>query len=138
MSFLHWGSSSPTFVPDIPHPIRDVHGEKGAGKSIHERVLRRLIDPSGLETLTFPRNTEALAQILSHHYAPIFDNVDNIPPWLSDMLCRAVTGDGSSKRRLYSDDEDINLQLQAGHHAQRHQRRGAATRPLREKQSSTA
>ena len=95
------------FVPDIPHPIRDVYGEKGAAKSVSQRVRRRLIDPSAAETLTFPRNAEALAQMLSHNYAPIFDNVDSIPPWLSDMLCRAVTGDGSSKRRLYSDDDDV-------------------------------
>lgn len=95
------------FVPDIPHPIRDVHGEKGAGKSVSQRVRRRLIDPSAAETLAFPRVKEELAQILSHHYAPIFDNIDNIQPALSDMLCRAVTGDGLSKRKLYSDDEDV-------------------------------
>lgn len=95
------------FVPGIPHPIRDIYGEKGAAKSVSQRVRRRLIDPSAIETLSFPRKTEELAQILSHHYAPIFDNVYTIQPWLSDMLCRAVTGDGFSKRKLYSDDEDV-------------------------------
>ena len=31
------------------------------------------------------------------------DNLSGIPPWLSDSLCRAVTGDGSVKRALYTD-----------------------------------
>lgn len=32
------------------------------------------------------------------------DNVSHISEWLSDAMCRAVTGDGLVKRRLYSDD----------------------------------
>lgn len=31
------------------------------------------------------------------------DNVSGVPDWLSDALCRAVTGDGLVRRRLYSD-----------------------------------
>jgi hypothetical protein len=31
------------------------------------------------------------------------DNLDRIPPWLSDALCRAVTGDGWLRRALYTD-----------------------------------
>jgi hypothetical protein len=95
------------FVPDIPHPIPDFHGEKGAGKSVGQRVLRRLIDPSAVESLSFPSDLKELVQQLSHHYAPVYDNVDNVPPWLSDVLCRAVTGEGFTKRELYSDDDDI-------------------------------
>lgn len=95
------------FVPDIPHPIPDFHGEKGAGKSVGQRVLRRLIDPSAVESLTFPSDVRELVQQLSHHYAPIYDNVDSLSPWLSDVLCRAVTGEGFSKRELYSDDDDV-------------------------------
>jgi hypothetical protein len=36
-----------------------------------------------------------------------FDNISNIPEWVSDILCRAVTGSGFSKRMLFSDDDDI-------------------------------
>lgn len=31
----------------------------------------------------------------------------SIPYWLSDEICKAVTGIGHTKRKLYSDDEDI-------------------------------
>jgi hypothetical protein len=95
------------FVPDIPHPILDFHGEKGAGKSVGQKVLRSLIDPSAAMSLSFPRNITELVQQLSHHYAPVYDNVDTLQPWLSDCLCRAVTGEGFSKRELFTNDEDV-------------------------------
>jgi hypothetical protein len=95
------------FVPDIPHPVPDFHGEKGSGKSVGQRVLRRVIDPSCVESLAFPSDMRELVQQLSHHYAPVYDNVDHLPPWVTDILCRAVTAEGFSKRELYSDDEDV-------------------------------
>lgn len=95
------------YVPEIPHPIPDFHGEKGSGKSAGQRVLRRLIDPSSVESLSFPADVRELVQQLSHHYAPLYDNVDGLSNWVSDILCRAITGEGFSKRELYSDDEDV-------------------------------
>lgn len=95
------------FVPDIPHPIPVLYGSQGAAKSTFLRVLRRIIDPSSLELLSFPTKKAQLVQQLSHHWAPYYDNVTTIPEWLSDSLCRAVTGEGFSKRELYTDDEDV-------------------------------
>ena len=95
------------FVPDIPHPIPDFHGDKGSGKTVGQRVLRRLVDPSKIETLAFPRDKQELVQQLAHHYAPVYDNLTNLHSSLSDMLCRAITGEGFSKRQLYTDDEDM-------------------------------
>ena len=89
-------------IPDIPHPI-----PQGSGKSFATRILRKLVDPSQLDSLSFPRDKSELVQLLSHHWIPFFDNVDNLQPWQSDMLCRACTGDGISKRVLYSDDDDF-------------------------------
>jgi hypothetical protein len=94
-------------VPDIPHPIPVFHGPQGSGKSSTCRILRRLIDPSSLETLSFPRDHNELVQKLAHHYVALFDNIDTLQPWQSDMLCRACTGEGFSKRQLFSDDDDI-------------------------------
>ena len=94
-------------IPDIPHPILHAHGEHGAGKSFLNRVARSLVDPSQLLVLGLPRDDAGLVQLLSHHYFTPFDNLSVIQPWTSDALCRAVTGDGSSKRELYSDDDDV-------------------------------
>lgn len=46
-------------------------------------------------------------QKLSHNYVAYFDNVSHIRDWISDELCKAVTGSGFSKRQLYTDDDDI-------------------------------
>jgi hypothetical protein len=35
----------------------------------------------------------------------VLDNISGIPDWLSDALCRAVTGDGMVRRRLYENDD---------------------------------
>ncbi|MDY6773618.1 MAG: hypothetical protein SVS85_00330, partial [Candidatus Nanohaloarchaea archaeon] len=39
-------------------------------------------------------------------------NISNLPQKVSDFLCRAVTGQGFSKRELYSDDSDIIYSFQ--------------------------
>jgi hypothetical protein len=33
------------------------------------------------------------------------DNLSTVPDWLSDSICRAVTGDGDVRRKLYTDGE---------------------------------
>jgi len=99
------------FVPEVPHPIPVLHGPQGAAKTTLFRMVRRLVDPSAVEVLSFPRDPAELVQQLSHHWAPYYDNVTEMPGWVSDALCRAVTGEGFSKRELYSDDEDIIYQF---------------------------
>jgi hypothetical protein len=99
------------FVPDIPHPIPDVHGPHGAAKSTFFRLIRRVCDPSCVELLGFPRDSAELVQQLSHHWCAFYDNVSRVPNQVSDVLCRAVTGEGFSKRELYSDDEDVIYQF---------------------------
>ena len=94
-------------VPNIPHPIPVFHGPQGSGKTNFARMLRRLIDPSSVETLSLPREHNELVQTLAHHYVAMFDNVDTLQPWQSDILCRACTGEGFSKRQLFTDDDDI-------------------------------
>lgn len=94
-------------VPGIPHPILVYHGPQGSGKTSAARVLRSLADPSSLGTMSFPRDRNELVQKLAHHYVAPFDNIESLSLSQSDMLCRASTGEGFSKRQLYTDDEDV-------------------------------
>jgi len=71
------------------------------------RVVRRLVDPSATEVLALTHDVAGLVQQLSHHWLTPFDNVSDLPDHISDVLCRAVTGDGFSKRELYSNDDDV-------------------------------
>jgi len=96
-----------SFIPDIPHPYPDLYGDKGSAKTTFFKIFKKLIDPSLLETLTLPTNQNELLQQISHHWCAYYDNVSYIKDWQSDCLCRAVTGDGLSKRALYTNDEDV-------------------------------
>lgn len=100
------------FIAGFPHPIIVLHGEKGSGKTIACKILRSLIDPSVSEVLSFTRDERELIQIFSHHWACYFDNITSIPDWEQDALCRACTGQGFTKRRLYTDEEDVIFNFQ--------------------------
>lgn len=95
------------FIPGFPHPILVLHGPQGAGKTTPLRMLKNLIDPSELKTLSAPDGIREFVQQASHHYFLFLDNMSDLPTWLSDALSRACTGDGFSKRELFTDDEDI-------------------------------
>jgi hypothetical protein len=94
-------------IPDIPRPGLILTGTQGSGKTFACEILRELIDPSVIKTLSLPRGEAELVQCLDHHFLAPFDNVDFLPDWASDILCRAVTGEGYMKRELYSDDNDF-------------------------------
>jgi hypothetical protein len=95
------------FIPDIAQAINITHGEKGSAKATFCVMIKELVDPDALGLLTTPNDKKEFVQQLSHNHLVVYDNVKSVPHWFSDEICRAVTGIGNSKRRLYSDDEDI-------------------------------
>ena len=92
-------------IPDISHPINAMFGCPGSHKSTAQRYIREIFDPSAANLLRIPRDENAAIQVLDHHYIPIFDNLDYLPRWFSDMLCGAVTGAGQESRALYTNDD---------------------------------
>lgn len=95
------------FIPDISKAVLILQGEHGSGKSSFHQLIKMLVDPSAITTMTFPKEINELIQILSHNQIVYFDNISILQDWISDQLCRAVTGSSFSRRRLYTDDEDI-------------------------------
>ena len=83
------------------------NGTQGAAKTTFMEFQKMIIDPSNARTLSFPRDVNELIQQLSHNYVIYYDNISQIRSWISDELCRAVSGSGSSKRRLYTDEDDL-------------------------------
>lgn len=95
------------FFPNIPHPVFVIYGAPGSGKSTYMESDRTIVDPSIVPRQSFPKGDKDLIQTFDHHYAPSFDNINTIPEWLSDKICRAVTGDGVEHRALYTDDDSV-------------------------------
>lgn len=99
------------FIPDLPHPILSFRGEQGTGKSKGAAMVIGIIDPSGAPKRTAPRDLKSWSVQAFNSWAICIDNVSQIADWLSDALCRAVTGDGVVDRALYSDDDVVVLEF---------------------------
>ncbi|CAI7979448.1 4Fe-4S ferredoxin-type domain-containing protein [Frankia sp. Hr75.2] len=99
------------FIPGIPHPILTFRGEQGTGKSYSAKMVIGIIDPSGAPKRTAPRDIKSWATQAFNSWALCLDNVSIIADWLSDALCRAVTGDGIVDRALYTDDDVVVLEF---------------------------
>lgn len=92
-------------LPEVPHPIVALLGEQGTGKSSAARMLAAVLDPSPVPSRKQPRDVDAWVTAASGSWVVSLDNVSTIPAWWSDALCRAVSGDGDVRRRLYTDGE---------------------------------
>ncbi len=90
-------------LPDIPHPVLAVFGEQGSAKSSTARILAALVDPSAATTRSAPTNLRDWSVTASGSWVVLLDNLSAIPDWLSDALCRAVTGESYTSRKLYTD-----------------------------------
>jgi hypothetical protein len=95
-------------LPEMPHPILALVGEQGTAKSTAARLVVSLVDPSPAPLRTPPREMRSWAASASASWIVALDNVSSIPDWLSDTLCKAVTGDGIVERALHTDD-DLNI-----------------------------
>lgn len=103
------------FIADIvagfrdkgPYPVLTVQGEQGSAKSSLGRLKRALIDPSSAPLRAIPREERDLMIAARNSWILSFDNLSNIPPWLSDGLCRLSTGGGFTTRQLFTDEEEV-------------------------------
>ena len=95
------------FIPEIAHVMLLPHGEKGSAKSTLQVLIKMLVDPSKPTLLTVNNDKNEFIQQCYQNYVVYYDNLKHIPPWLSDEACKAVTGVGSSKRKLYTDSDAV-------------------------------
>jgi hypothetical protein len=93
------------FIPEIQHVIFQTCGEKGGAKSMLQVLIKELGDPTKPKLLSIQK--DRMVQQLAQTHVAFYDNLKYPPRWLSDESCKAVTGSGSSKRKLYTDDDSI-------------------------------
>lgn len=92
--------------PDTAHPIPALLAEQGSAKSTITRFLVDLVDPSPVPLRKAPRDADGWVTAANASWVVALDNLSGeLPHWLSDALCRAVTGDGDVKRALYTDSD---------------------------------
>ena len=90
---------------DIPHPVLGIFGEQGTGKTTAQKMIVMAIDPGPVPTRKPPRDPESWVTAAAGSWLVGLDNLSDVRPWLSDSICRAVTGEGDVRRKLYTDGE---------------------------------
>jgi hypothetical protein len=90
-----------------PYPVLVLAGEHGTAKSTLARVVRALLDPNTASLRALPREERDLFIAATNGHVLAFDNVSNMPAWLSDALCRIATGGGFAVRQLYKDLDEV-------------------------------
>lgn len=99
-------------LPHIPRPILQTTGVQGSGKTTLGRLIKRTLDPTMPEAVRVDHRD--FVQNASHVYLLLLDNLNSLPEWAVDILCRLVTGEADAKRSLYTDDEDFIYQMRRG------------------------
>jgi hypothetical protein len=94
--------------PDIGHVITRLTGRDGTAKTWATRIMRSLIDPSAAPTRAMPKDETDWIVAVNAALIAAIDNVSAIPDWLSDAMCRASTGEGLIRRKLYTD-QDVSI-----------------------------
>jgi len=89
--------------PDHPHVVVGLFGEQGSGKSTAAKVLALVVDPGPVPLRKPPRDAEAWVTAAAGSWVVALDNLSGMPDWLSDSICRASTGEGDVRRKLYTD-----------------------------------
>jgi hypothetical protein len=89
------------------YPLLVLSGEQGSAKSTFSQVLRSLIDPNTAPLRALPQQERDLFIAANNGHLLAFDNVSDLPPWLSDTFCRLASGTGYASRQLYSDTDEV-------------------------------
>ena len=85
-----------------PYPILALVGEFGAAKTSFLKALIRIIDPNEATLRGPPRNERDMHIAGRGRHLLAYDNLSDIPQWLSDAMCRVSTGGAFGTRALYA------------------------------------
>lgn len=96
-----------TLRPRGPYPILALFAEQGSGKSTVGRLLRELVDPNSAPLRAEPNDGRDVMIAANNSWCLAYDNLSNVPPWLSDAMCRLSPGGGFAKRELYTDQDEV-------------------------------
>ena len=97
--------------PLVNVPLLILQGEKGSSKSSILRRIEQIVDPKTTDIMGAPRSDSDLEIRLNNNYFSTFDNLSFLKKRTSDLLARAITGGSTSRRQLYTDANELTLNL---------------------------
>jgi hypothetical protein len=98
------------FSPTGPYPILILEGPPGSAKTTAAQTGRSLIDPNEAALRTLPKDEWDLRVYAKNSHVLAFDNLSGLSPGMADALCRMSTGGAFSKRKLYTDHDEVLFQ----------------------------
>lgn len=93
------------------HFVAILSSSKGTGKTTLSKIMRALIDPSDAGATLMPSAEGDLKNLLANNYMVCFDNTAALSSKVSNILCAAITGSKEAKRKLYTDYDQVILNL---------------------------
>jgi hypothetical protein len=88
-------------------------GEPGATKSSTAYVVRSIVDPNASPLRLKPREPRDVFIAANYGLVVAYNNLSNLPEWLSDTLCVVTEGSGESRRELFTDADESLLYARA-------------------------
>ena len=88
-----------------------ISSAKGTGKTTTSRTLRKIVDPASTMVSLIPNTEGDLKTLLANGYLACFDNTAKLSEKFSNIMCAAITGAKEAKRKLYTDADQIVLNL---------------------------
>ncbi len=102
------------FISDIPAPAVYYIGDRGSAKTTSMRMDKLFVDPSTVDVKALPPSSMDTVTALSGEYMVGFDNLDGkISHELSNLWCICCSSGYYSKRKLFSDNDSVDIKLNA-------------------------
>lgn len=88
-----------------------ISSEKGTGKSTLTKQSTELLSPNVAGVTIAPSSEDDLKTQLANNYLVSFDNAAPLSTTYSNILCAAITGAKDAKRKLYTNADQVVLNL---------------------------
>src|SRR5258707_15269060 len=93
-----------------PYPVLAISGEQGSAKTVLSKLLKAVIDPNAAPVRALAREERELMIAADHSHLLAFDNLSDLPSWLSDTRCRLASAGSLRVRELYTGAEEVFVQ----------------------------
>jgi hypothetical protein len=98
---------------DGPYPVLVITGEAGSAKSTLAKLIGFLVDPRSRFLLSAPHSALDVYISASNRFLVAFNNLSHLEPAISDAICTATEGGASSRRALFTNDEESSIHARA-------------------------
>ena len=96
---------------DTPHVVMEFVGEQGSAKSTTQKLLKMLVDPNVANLRAAPKKVEDVWIGALNSHLVSFENISYLGQDYQDALCVMATGGAHATRTLYTNREEVIIEL---------------------------